>query len=149
MEVVSYKSLKPSVHPCNVYDCVCAHKAIVPQGLEDGLAGDHEEQVNMMSERRQGKADMKSQKKKNPEKSLNPVEFLSSSTVPLGGVRSLWRERDVEGIDCYCLEDELVVEGVKSKGHHRTVRGIYLLTCFKQHPPLISVRGHCRSTFNS
>lgn len=36
---------------------VCAHKATVPQGQEDGLAGDHEEQVNMMSEKRQGKAD--------------------------------------------------------------------------------------------
>lgn len=58
-ELVLYKSLKPFIHPCNVYACVCARvqKATVPQGQEDGLARDHEEQVNMMSERRQGKAD--------------------------------------------------------------------------------------------
>lgn len=31
----------------------------------------------------------------------------------------------MEGIDCYCLEDELLLEGVKSKGHHRTVRRIH------------------------
>lgn len=33
----------------------------------------------------------------NPAKSLNPVEFLSSSAAPLGGVRSLWRERGKTG----------------------------------------------------
>lgn len=32
-----------------------------------------------------------------PEKSLNPAEFLSSSAAPLGGVRSLWRERGKTG----------------------------------------------------
>lgn len=35
--------------------------------------------------------------KSNPEESLNPVEFLSSSAAPLGGVRSLWRERGKTG----------------------------------------------------
>lgn len=33
--------------PYNAY--ACAHTATVPQGQEDGLAGDHEEQVNMRS----------------------------------------------------------------------------------------------------
>jgi len=80
-------------HPINVY--VCAHTATVPQGQEDGLAGDHEEQVNMRSGGRRGKAD--GRVKSNQAKSLNPVEFLSSSAAPLGGVRSLWRERGKTG----------------------------------------------------
>lgn len=54
----------------------------------------------------------------------------------------------MQGIDCYCLEDELLLEGVKSKGHHRTVRDIYLLACFKQQPSVMSVRGHRGGTDN-
>ncbi|CAG07284.1 unnamed protein product [Tetraodon nigroviridis] len=34
---------------------------------------------------------------RNPEKPLNPAEFLSSSAAPLGDVRSLWRERGKTG----------------------------------------------------
>lgn len=73
----------------------CAHTATVPEGPGDGLAGDHEEQVNIKSEGRRGKADGRVKRK--PAKSLNPVEFLSSSVAPLGGVRSLWRERGKTG----------------------------------------------------
>lgn len=51
----------------------CAHAGPVPQGQEDGLAGDHEEQVNMKSRGRQGRR--KSQKK--------PREVFESSGIPL------------------------------------------------------------------
>lgn len=88
----TYHWKEKSTHPCNVY--ACAHTAAVPQGQEDGLAGDHEEQVNTRSG---GKATQAGRVKRNPEKSLNPVEFLSSSAAPLGGVRSLWRERGKTG----------------------------------------------------
>lgn len=36
-------------------------------------------------------------RRKSHVKALNPVEFLSSSAAPLGGVRSLWRERGKTG----------------------------------------------------
>ena len=61
-----------------------------PRGQEDGLAGDHGgEWVNARSrwkgegKARRGEARRKSQKA-NPEKSLNPVEFLSSSAGSSG-----------------------------------------------------------------
>lgn len=60
-----------------------------PRGQEDGLAGDHggtgqrEEPVEGESEARRGEARWKSQKA-NPETSLNPVEFLSSSAGSSG-----------------------------------------------------------------
>lgn len=91
------------MRPCNAYACAQPQS---PQGQEDGLAGDHEEQVNMRSEGgvvvgRQGKARQgEAEESKETRRSLlNPVEFLSSSSAaaPLGGVRSLWRERGKTG----------------------------------------------------
>ncbi len=60
--------------PCTHVMCMLEHiHPTVPQGQEDGLAGDHGEQVNMRSGGRQGRR--KSQKK--------PREVFESSGIPL------------------------------------------------------------------
>lgn len=54
----------------------------------------------------------------------------------------MWRELTV-----IVWRGELPLEGVRSRGHHHAVRGIYLFACFKQQFPVICVRGHARRTF--
>lgn len=66
---------------------------------QEGLGGgrDHEEQVNMGSRGERSKPRQTEESKAARRSALNPVEFLSSSAAPLGGVRSLWRERGKTG----------------------------------------------------
>lgn len=77
---------KPSVHPCNV--CTCAQlqsprsRKMVCQGITGSTWGGWRASGRVI---------------RNPEKPLNPAEFLSSTTAPLGDVRSLWRERGKTG----------------------------------------------------
>ncbi|MED6257083.1 hypothetical protein ATANTOWER_009577 [Ataeniobius toweri] len=54
----------------------------------------------------------------------------------------MWRELTV-----IVWRGGLPLEGVRSRGHHHAVRGIYLSACFKQQLPVICVRGHTTTTF--
>lgn len=81
---------KSSLELVNVQACI--HTAESPRAGK--MAG--QEITRSRSTRGKGWEAME-ESRANPAKSLNPVEFLSSSAAPLGGVRSLWRERGKTG----------------------------------------------------
>lgn len=90
----SYRGIREiliSFHPW--YAGVRPHTAAAPRGLRvvwRGMSGGQRGDAR-------GEAWQASRVAGKPEKSLNPAEFLSSSAAPLGGVRSLWRERGKTG----------------------------------------------------